>query len=56
MRSLSLRALIVKGAAWTFAGHAASQLIRLASSLILTRLLFPEAFGVMSLVWMVTYG
>src|SRR6185436_2188039 len=56
MRSLSLKALVVKGAAWTFTGHAASQLIRLASSLILTRLLFPEAFGVMSLVWMVTYG
>lgn len=31
-------------------------LIRLASSLILTRLLFPEVYGVMSLVWMVMYG
>ena len=31
-------------------------LIRLASSLILTRLLFPEVYGVMSLVWMLMYG
>ena len=38
------------------AGHGASVLIRLASSLILTRLLFPEVYGVMSLVWMVMYG
>lgn len=38
------------------AGHGGSQLIRLAKSLILTRLLFPEAFGVMSLVWAVMYA
>lgn len=31
-------------------------MIRLARSLILTRLLFPEAFGVMSLVWVVMFG
>lgn len=31
-------------------------LIRLASSLILTRLLAPEIYGVMSLVWIVLYG
>jgi O-antigen/teichoic acid export membrane protein len=53
---MSLKTLILKGSAWTFAGHAAAQLIRLASSVVLTRLLFPEAFGIMSLVWMVMYG
>ena len=41
---------------WTMAGHGAGVMIRLASSLILTRLLFPEVYGVMSLVWMVMYG
>ncbi len=52
----SLKALVIRGSAWTVAGHGVSQLIRLASSLILTRLLFPDAFGVMSLVWVVLYG
>jgi O-antigen/teichoic acid export membrane protein len=52
----SLRALVLKGSAWAFAAHAASQLVRLASSLILTRLLFPEAFGLMALVTMVIYA
>jgi O-antigen/teichoic acid export membrane protein len=52
----SLKALVLRGSAWTIAGHGASVLIRLASSLILTRLLFPEVYGVMSLVWMVLYG
>lgn len=52
----SLKALILKGSSWTIAGSGASQLMRLAKSLILTRLLFPEAFGVMSLVWVVIFG
>ena len=41
---------------WTIFGHGAAQLIRLASSLVLTRLLFPEAFGLMALVWMIMIG
>lgn len=52
----SLKALALRGAAWTLAGHGAGQLIRLLRSLVLTRLLFPEAFGVMSLVWVVMFG
>jgi O-antigen/teichoic acid export membrane protein len=52
----SLSALVFKGSAWALGAHAASQMIRLASSLILTRLLFPEAFGLMALVAMVIYA
>src|SRR2546421_7848298 len=52
----SLKALVIKGSAWTIAGHGAGELIRLAKSLVLTRLLFPEAFGMMSLVGVVMYG
>jgi len=52
----SLKALVLRGSAWTIFGHGTSTLIRLASSLILTRLLVPEVYGVMSLIWMVLYG
>jgi O-antigen/teichoic acid export membrane protein len=37
-------------AAWTVAGFGAMQVIRFASSVILSRLLFPEIFGLMALV------
>ncbi|MCC5796258.1 MAG: oligosaccharide flippase family protein [Methylophaga sp.] len=46
----SLRARASIGAAWTLGGMIASQLLRLISNLVLTRLLFPEAFGMMALV------
>ncbi|MCB5408588.1 oligosaccharide flippase family protein [Pseudogemmobacter faecipullorum] len=36
--------------------YAASQFVRLASNLILTRLLYPEAFGIMALVFVVLQG
>lgn len=50
-KSSSLFRRVLKAAAWTLSGHAASQVIRLASNLILSRLLFPEAFGLMALVY-----
>lgn len=40
-----------RGASWTTFGFAASYGIRLLSTLILTRLLTPEVFGLMSLAW-----
>lgn len=40
----------MKGSLWTLGGYGVSQVIRLLSSLILARLLFPEAFGLMALV------
>jgi len=52
--TLQRRALT--GSAWTLGGFGAAQLIRLASNLILTRLLVPEAFGLMALVTIVIQG
>lgn len=45
-----LKKLAVRGMVWTIAGYGASQILRLGSNLILTRLLFPELFGLMTLV------
>jgi O-antigen/teichoic acid export membrane protein len=52
----SLRILALQGAAWTVAGHGLSQVLRLGSNLVLTRLLFPEAFGLMALVYAILQG
>lgn len=38
------------GSAWVTAGYAAGQLVRFGSNVVLTRLLFPKAFGLMLLV------
>ena len=46
--SVAQRAL--RSSAFTMAGFAGGQAMRLASNLILTRLLFPEAFGTMAMV------
>lgn len=46
----SLIARALSGSAATAAGYLAAQVLRLGSNLILTRLLFPEAFGLMALV------
>lgn len=46
----SLKAAAVRGSVWTIVGYGASQALRLGSNLVLTRLLFPEAFGKMALV------
>lgn len=45
-----LRSKALRGTAITLGGTAGQQLLRLASNLILTRLLFPEAFGLMALI------
>ena len=44
------------GAFWSFAGYGGSNVIRLGSNLILTRLLFEEAFGLMALVTVFMQG
>ncbi len=46
----SLKRRASAGALWVLAGHGAGQVLRLGSNLVLTRLLFPEAFGLMALV------
>lgn len=50
LRGDGLKARAAKSTFWTIGGMATSQLLRLASNLVLTRLLFPEAFGLMALV------
>lgn len=47
----SLLKRVIRGSIWTMGGHGASQVIRLISNLIISRLLFPEAFGLMALVY-----
>jgi O-antigen/teichoic acid export membrane protein len=45
----SLKNLAIKGTIWTVVGYGGSQAIRFGSNLILTRLLFPDLFGLMAL-------
>ncbi len=56
MDKSSLKALAIRGSIWTLAGHGGVLLIRMGRSLIMTRLLFPEVYGLMTLVWAVLTG
>lgn len=56
MRGMGLNDRLARSSAWTTLGYGLSQAIRLASNLILTRLLFPEAFGLMALVTVFIVG
>lgn len=46
----SIKKLAIRGTIWTIASYGASQILRLGSNLILTRLLSPDLFGLMALV------
>lgn len=46
----SLKARIVRAGSWSMLAHGSTLVLRLANSLIMTRLLAPEAFGLMALV------
>lgn len=48
-----LKRAAAKGAVWVFGAFALSQVVRLGSSLVLSRLLFPEAFGIMRVLTVV---
>lgn len=52
----SVKARTIRGAFWTIFNHGAAQVLRFGSNVILTRLLLPEAFGLMSLVWVFITG
>ncbi|UCG33176.1 MAG: oligosaccharide flippase family protein, partial [Phycisphaerales bacterium] len=52
----SLRTRAIRGSLWTIGGHGARYGLRLAGNLVLTRVLFPEAFGLMALVYVVLNG
>lgn len=56
LRGDGLKARAIRGTALSIMGFGSSQLIRLGSNLILTRILFPEAFGLMALVQVVIAG
>jgi O-antigen/teichoic acid export membrane protein len=54
--STSMSGKVASSAASEIFGFGASLAVRLAANLILTRLLFPEAFGLMAMVQVVLYG
>ncbi|WGW04465.1 oligosaccharide flippase family protein [Tropicibacter oceani] len=56
LRGGSLSARVMRSSLLTVGGFGFSQVIRLVSNLILTRLLFPEAFGLMALVMVFLMG
>lgn len=45
-----LKKLVIQSSAWTILSYGVNQILRLAGNLILARLLFPEVFGLMTLV------
>ena len=55
-RKGSLRQRLLVAAHWTLFGHLTTQLLRLGSNLVLTRLLAPDLFGVMSVGYTVYTG
>ena len=52
----ALKKVATQGAYWTIANYGLSQALRFGSNLILTRLLFPDLFGLMSLVNVIIMG
>lgn len=56
MQNLSLKTRVSISASWVFIGHMFSQLLRLVSNLIMTRILVPDMFGVMALVTVFMIG
>lgn len=52
----SLRQRVFRAGGWTVAGYATNQVLRFGSNLVMTRLLFPEAFGLMTIVQTVMTG
>ena len=53
---VSIKARAIHGSIWSVLGFGSAQFVRLLSNLLLTRLLFPEVFGVMALVMVVLQG
>ncbi|MDP2788000.1 MAG: oligosaccharide flippase family protein [Pseudomonadota bacterium] len=52
----TLRSRVFQASTWTVGGHFTGQVLRLASNLIMTRLLVPEMFGVMAVVTVIMNG
>lgn len=56
LKGSSIGARAGRGAIWSFLEFGGTQFLRFASNLILTRLLFPEAFGLMALIQVILTG
>lgn len=56
LRGQTLKAVALRGSIWTALGYALQMVLRLGSALVLTRLLMPEAYGLMNLVAVVLVG
>jgi O-antigen/teichoic acid export membrane protein len=52
----SIKKLAIRGTVWTIASYGASQILRFGSNLILTRLLAPDVFGLVGLVYVFIVG
>jgi O-antigen/teichoic acid export membrane protein len=52
----SFRERVLRAGGWTLAGYAWTQGVRFATNLIMTRLLVPEMFGIMTAAMMVMFG
>jgi len=52
----SIKKLAIRGTIWTIASYGTSQVLRLGSNLILSRLLAPDLFGLMALVYVFITG
>ena len=52
----TLKQRVLRAGGWSLGGHVLSQAIRLGSNLLMTRLLMPEAFGLMAIVIVMMVG
>lgn len=55
-RTASLKQMALRAASWSIGGRFIGQALRLLSNIVLARLLFPEAFGLMAIVAVFLYG
>lgn len=56
IQTKSLKSRAIRAGFWTIFGHGSGQFIRLATNLVMTRLLVPEMFGVMTIVTVIMIG
>jgi O-antigen/teichoic acid export membrane protein len=54
--TFNLRSAFLRGSAWNLLGMGSGQILRFIKNLILTRLLAPETYGVMAIVWTFMYA
>ncbi|MFK5970529.1 MAG: oligosaccharide flippase family protein [Candidatus Marithrix sp.] len=54
--NITFKKRIIQATSWVIVGHVSGQLLRLASNLIMTRLLVPEMFGIMAIANVLLIG